>query len=66
MSSGHSLANKESKSNMATELTNKANVPLSMALWLAEDDYDYDEDEFTDRQVAENEYILGTELPLSS
>jgi len=25
-------------------LTNNANVPLSMALWLADDDYDYDDD----------------------
>jgi len=32
---------------MATQLTNKANVPLSMALWLADDDYDYDDDPYT-------------------
>lgn len=29
---------------MSQILTNDTNVPLSMALWLADDDYDYDED----------------------
>jgi len=29
---------------MSKILTNNTNVPLSMALWLADDDYDYDDD----------------------